>query len=296
MSGTASSRRGLRAATGLTLLVLLTGCSSAGAGPSTGPGRVGANPGAVSSPGLASDSSKLAAAATPNANQSGAYPPASAPAATPGAGQSGVSRPAGAPAFPAYAATARIAHVEVHATANGPVARTLSSPQPSGAPLTFLVDHQDGDWVQVLLPIQPNGSTGWVRASEVHLDGLPYRLDVARGQHTLSLYRFDQLLHTFPIAVGTADTPTPGGTFYLKELLAPPNPNGAYGPFAFGLSGFSTTLASFGGGDAVIGIHGTNDPTTIGHDLSHGCIRMTNPDIRSLAALLPLGTPVRILA
>lgn len=200
------------------------------------------------------------------------------------------------PAVAAYAATASTAHVDVHSTANGAVTHIPPYPQPSGAPLTFLVDHREGDWVQVLPPVQPHGSTGWVRASDVRLNGLPYRVDISRGQHSLSLYRSDQLLHTFAIAVGTSDTPTPGGTFYLKELLAPPDPNGTYGPFAFGLSGFSTTLASFAGGDAVIGIHGTNDPATIGQDVSHGCIRMTNPDIRSLAKLLPLGTPVRILA
>lgn len=104
------------------------------------------------------------------------------------------------------------------------------------------------------------------------------------------------MTHTFPAGIGTSDTPTPGGTFYLKELLAPTNPDGAYGPYAYGLSGFSTTLQSFAGGEAVIGLHGTNSPSSIGHDVSFGCIRMRNADITALARLLPLGTPVRILA
>jgi len=38
----------------------------------------------------------------------------------------------------------------------------------------------------------------------------------------------------------------------------------------------------------------TNDPTSIGHDVSHGCIRMRNDDIRTLARTVPLGTPVEI--
>ena len=38
-------------------------------------------------------------------------------------------------------------------------------------------------------------------------------------------------------------------------------------------------LDNFNGGDAVIGIHGTDDPSSIGKDISHGCIRMNNADI-----------------
>ncbi len=55
-------------------------------------------------------------------------------------------------------------------------------------------------------------------------------------------------------------------------------------------------LTSFNGGDGVIGIHGTNDPSSVGRDVSHGCIRLRNADVTYLAERLPLGTPVRILA
>ena len=43
------------------------------------------------------------------------------------------------------------------------------------------------------------------------------------------------LVEEFPIAVGTENTPTPGGEFYIKELLIPTNPDGFYGPYAYGL-------------------------------------------------------------
>ncbi len=96
------------------------------------------------------------------------------------------------------------------------------------------------------------------------------------------------------IAVGTGDTPTPYGEFYLAELLEPPDPGGVYGPFAFGLSGFSEVLDSFAGGDGVVGIHGTDDPSALGRDVSHGCVRVLNDVIEDLAARVPLGTPVSI--
>jgi lipoprotein-anchoring transpeptidase ErfK/SrfK len=81
----------------------------------------------------------------------------------------------------------------------------------------------------------------------------------------------------------------------LREGASPPpTANGPYGPYAYGLSGFSNVLTSFGSGDGVIGIHGTNEPWLIGKDVSHGCIRMRNDDIERLAQFLPLGTPVEI--
>ena len=55
-------------------------------------------------------------------------------------------------------------------------------------------------------------------------------------------------------------------------------------------------LKDFAGGDGVIGLHGTNDPSSVGKDVSHGCIRLRNQDILQLVKILPLGTPVRILA
>jgi lipoprotein-anchoring transpeptidase ErfK/SrfK len=110
------------------------------------------------------------------------------------------------------------------------------------------------------------------------------------------LYDRQRLLQTYPVGIGTRDTPTPGGLYYLIELLRPPNPSGAYGPYAYGLSGFSDVIHHFNGGDGVIGLHGTNEPQKVGHDVSHGCIRMRNADITRLAHLLPLGTPIRIVA
>jgi hypothetical protein len=183
----------------------------------------------------------------------------------------------------------------VYDAPGGAVTRRLANPLPSGAPLTFLVAGRRDGWLKVHLPVRPNGSTGWVRAAGVIVKGVSWRVDVHLGAHRLRLYESGRLRATYPIGVGTGATPTPGGTFYLKELLRPPDPDGAYGPYAYGLSGFSTTLDSFRGQDAVIGLHGTDEPDSIGRDVSHGCIRLRNRDITVLAEKLPLGTPVRIL-
>jgi lipoprotein-anchoring transpeptidase ErfK/SrfK len=198
---------------------------------------------------------------------------------------------------PALVAQADPAQVQVYATAaeDQPMT-TLDNPNENGAPLVFLVEEDRGEWLKVLLPIRPNGSTGFVRASDVTVSENPYRIDIELVEHRLTVRKGDEVIVDEPIGVGTASTPTPGGKYYLKELLQPPDPEGAYGPYAYGLSGFSNVLEEFNGGDGVIGIHGTNEPEAIGTDVSHGCIRVSNEAITEMAGILPLGTPVHIEA
>ncbi len=197
---------------------------------------------------------------------------------------------------PTYVATALVPKVPIYDAPNSGVRQSLSNPDVYGQPLTFLVLEQQTDWVKVALPVRPNGSSGWVKIEQVSLKRTPYRLDIALGAHELKLFNNDQLQQTYPIGVGTQETPTPGGTYYLRVLIKTTKPEGAYGPYAYGLNGFSEVLTDFAGGDGVIGLHGTNDPSTIGKDVSHGCIRLKNADITALAKILPLGTPVRIFA
>src|SRR5205823_4833503 len=52
----------------------------------------------------------------------------------------------------------------------------------------------------------------------------------------------------------------------------------------------------FGSGDGEIGVHGTDYPQGIGTRVSHGCIRLRNAAIVRLARVIPLGTPVDVVA
>jgi lipoprotein-anchoring transpeptidase ErfK/SrfK len=160
----------------------------------------------------------------------------------------------------------------------------------------FLVEEQRGDWVKVLLPIRPNGSTGWVKRSDVNLAPNPYRIDVDLSDHSLKVFNGDKLFLEDTVAIGAADTPTPIGQFYIRVLLQPPDQNTVYGPYAYGLSSHSETLNEFNGGDAEVGIHGNNDASVLGKNVSHGCIRMDNAKITQLAKVLMLGTPVDVRA
>jgi lipoprotein-anchoring transpeptidase ErfK/SrfK len=175
--------------------------------------------------------------------------------------------------------------------------QTIDAPADPPRPLVFLVQEERPPiWLKVLLPVRPNGSSGWIRAADVRLTEHDYRMVINLDAHRIVVTKGPNVIVDAPIGVGRAQTPTPGGLYYIKELLQPPNPNTVYGPYAYGLSGFSDALKSFQGGEAVIGVHGTNDPAGLGQDVSHGCIRMPNDQIIKLVeqVKLPLGVPVEI--
>jgi lipoprotein-anchoring transpeptidase ErfK/SrfK len=208
-----------------------------------------------------------------------------------------VPAPAGA-----QVAQAKEASIDVYATEDASTAdRQIVSGVDTTVdtiPLVFLVRSTGEARHEVYLPVRPNGSVGWVNASDVTVAPVPYRIEVGISEHRIRVYDGEEVIVDEPVGVGRTDRPTPGGVYYLKELLQPPSPDGPYGTYAYGLSGFSTVLTSFNGGTGVIGIHGTNEPEAVGTDVSSGCIRLHNEVIERLVEEigLPLGTPVEILA
>ena len=122
------------------------------------------------------------------------------------------------------------------------------------------------------------------------------------------LYLFNnrnQMIASFPATIGSADTPSPTGTYKVtgvaknpwysyspsnfvqgnnkKPLSLPPGPNGPVGNIWIGLSKKS------------FGIHGTPNPSAISKTASHGCIRLTNWDANDLGRKVKSGVTVRFL-
>jgi lipoprotein-anchoring transpeptidase ErfK/SrfK len=194
-------------------------------------------------------------------------------------------------------AYARVPSVKVF---NGPAARTprltLANPTSDGTMLSFLVRAVRPGWLRVSLPTRPNGSSGWIRRTQVRLYIDEYRLRIDLRLRRLTVWERGLVIERDRVGVGKAVTPTPAGTYYVVSRIQPFDPGSVYGRFAFGLSAHSNVYKSFGfGGDGRVGLHGTNDSATIGREVSHGCIRTTNPTILRLARIIPLGTPVEIV-
>lgn len=177
----------------------------------------------------------------------------------------------------------------------GNLVGTMSSTTEYGTNRVLLAEASEGDWVRVRLPMRPNHTTAWVAADQVRLENVEPTVEVDLASRTLTVRSAGTVLAQATVAVGSEEYPTPRGTFYITDKLETPDPGGAYGPYALGLSGYSETLSEFGGGNGQIGIHGTNDQSSLGQAVSHGCIRLPNDVVTLLAEVLPLGTPVHVV-
>lgn len=109
---------------------------------------------------------------------------------------------------------------------------------------------------------------------------IPYSIQISVGKRRLSLYNNGRLVKIFPIAVGKMLTNTPTGDFVIVNRQY--NPGGPFGVLWLSLS------------KQGYGIHGTNNPSSIGKAVSHGCVRMYNRDVLQLAEMVPNGTRVLI--
>jgi hypothetical protein len=134
---------------------------------------------------------------------------------------------------------------------------------------------------------------------------LPHRystiVTVDRSTFRLRLFKFLRLAKSYGVAVGRVGLATPPGLYHVQEREVNPSwhvPNAAW---AGSLAGQTIPpgpndplVARWLGLGNGIGIHGTNEPFSIGSAASHGCIRMLPADVIALYPRVPLGTPVYI--
>ena len=120
------------------------------------------------------------------------------------------------------------------------------------------------------------------------------RILVSIPDRKLAVLEGERVLRVFPTAVGAAASPSPTGsyrivaripdpTWYGKGKTVPPGKNNPLGTRWLGLS-----IKGYG-------IHGTNAPSSIGHNASHGCIRMRNRDVEQLFDMVQEGDAVELV-
>ena len=221
--------------------------------------------------------------------------PAAAPAAY-DAARRRLSRPGGVSryAFVERRLTVRAAP-DVHARSLGRLGtRTADGTDELVLALEGRTDRHGVRWMRVRTPLLPTGTVGWVNARQLSsLRRVRTWVLVDRRARRLTLRRDGRIVLRAPVGIGKAATPTPAGRFYIRDRLTGLPPGSLYGPEAFGTSARSEKVTDWPGG-SVVGIHGTNQPQLIPGRVSHGCIRLHNADIRRLARLMPVGTPVTI--
>ncbi|NUT55971.1 MAG: L,D-transpeptidase [Thermoleophilia bacterium] len=147
-------------------------------------------------------------------------------------------------------------------------------------------------WYRLSLPGRPNGRTGWVPAASVTLTPVTKTIVIDRSARTLQLRSRGRVVLETRVAVGAPGMETPLGRFYVQAKFRPTAP--VLGAYGFETSAYSKLSEWPGGG--IVGIHGTNAPWLLGRAVSHGCIRVANDAILRLRDLVPVGTPIEIVA
>jgi lipoprotein-anchoring transpeptidase ErfK/SrfK len=144
----------------------------------------------------------------------------------------------------------------------------------------------------------PNGANGTVpeRAAS--------RVVVSRSQSGLTAYDAKGAVIFFaPVTSGSAHDPLPLGRWTVTAVVR--NPTFNYNPALFWDADPKSAKAKLPAGPngpvgtiwidiskPNYGLHGTPEPSQIGHTMSHGCVRLTNWDAETLAGLVRKGTPV----
>jgi lipoprotein-anchoring transpeptidase ErfK/SrfK len=132
-------------------------------------------------------------------------------------------------------------------------------------------------------------------------DRYPSVVIVNRGAFRLQLYKHLRLAKTYPIAVGRQGLETPAGLYDVQWKQVDPPWYVPNSPWAGALAGkvippgpqdpIKARWLAFNGG---AGIHGTDETSSLGHDASHGCIRMAIPDVIQVYDLTPVHSPVYV--
>ena len=110
-----------------------------------------------------------------------------------------------------------------------------------------------------------------------------YEILIDLDQKLLTLSERGQIINTWPVGVGKPETPSPVGVWRIIQKTQDPG-----GPFGTRWMKLSVPWGGYG-------IHGTNQPDSIGGAVSHGCIRMQNTDVEELYDIVPLGTRVTVV-
>ena len=203
----------------------------------------------------------------------------------------------GKESFFAYVDKAAIARAKPDAKSKRVAKLTLKTPEKTDD-LVFVLDRtmvDDKEWLRVRLPVRPNGTTGWVPADALsELQPVNTWLKISTKTLKITLIRDGKRVFSAPIGVGQSQWPTPKGQFYIRGLYKGYGGKGSfYGPLAYFTSATSDQLTDWPGG-GLVGVHGTSQPGLLPGRVSHGCVRMKNPDILKLEKLMEVGTPVTI--
>ena len=152
-------------------------------------------------------------------------------------------------------------------------------------------DHAGRRWVQVRLPVLPNGTTGWVPRAALGGYGTVGPASTSTLRHLrATLYREGRRCSA-PVGVGRPHADAARELLRAQQAHPLPQPDVRPGRLRHQRALAQATDWPAGG---FVGIHGTDRPDLVPGRVSHGCIRFRNADVLALARRMPVGTPITI--
>lgn len=128
-----------------------------------------------------------------------------------------------------------------------------------------------------------------------HASSSDYKIEINKSTNQLYLYQGDRVKKVYRVSTGYNKQLTPEGTFPVVVKINKPGWKGIPGGYPENPLGERWIGLRINGDQGrTYGIHGTNQPGSIGKYVSNGCIRMQNKDVIELSKLIPEGTPVWI--
>jgi lipoprotein-anchoring transpeptidase ErfK/SrfK len=144
-------------------------------------------------------------------------------------------------------------------------------------------------------PVMPE-----VTKSEV-AEEYPTYLTLDRATYTLRFWKNLKLAKTYTVAVGQEGLETPEGLYHIESKEVEPTWHVPESDWAGSLAGQdippgpgNPLKARWMGIFEGAGIHGTEETWSLGSAASHGCVRMSIPDVEELYDLVEVGTPIYI--
>ena len=205
------------------------------------------------------------------------------------------AKPVRGPSYP-IATVRRGQTIALHASPGGTVVDRVGDRTEFGSVRVFWIEHTRGAWLGVPVPELRDGQLAWIRDDRLALDLSQTRFWIMAdvSSRRLGLHYGKRTLDSFTVSVGSPSSPTPLGDFAVTDALVGRGLGPWYGCCVLALSGHQPDLPAGWIGGNRMAIHGT--PGSIGGATSHGCLRASDPDMVSLFARVPLGTPVFIRA
>ena len=157
-----------------------------------------------------------------------------------------------------------------------------------GSAMRISVVADQGEWLEVISQVLPNGVHAFVRRSAIALARRPFVLEADLASRRLVVWNWGRVVREFPIGVGSRVSPTPTGRFSITDKLR--NYDQAnFGCCVLALSGHQTHLPPGWRGGDQLAIH---EGTGLGAAVSAGCLHASRANMRYLMRIIPLGTKI----